>query len=169
MWLQLQLLLGKKKCITTRRKSVHWRYLKMEEYRERNWQNNVIHLQQHFSLVVFSLANFERNEWMNEWFKQKWNCSGVHNICEESNDDGNRCTHSDVLSAQRKRRLVGDELPTKWNDSHTKTHILYLIDLVVYYLYLVRLHNEWNKIKAATAMTKTKEREKKSKDQKNAM
>lgn len=100
-----------------------------------------------YSYVFFISSKFKRYKWMSDLNK-----SGITRAYKESNDDiamMQTYIHFRHFMHKRKRRLVGDELPTKWNNKPYKnTYILYLIDLVVYYLCSVRLHNtKWAKTK----------------------
>lgn len=100
---------------------------------------------------------------INEWTKII--LARAYIICAKSNTGAHILFHT-AHFAQRKR-LVSDELPTKWNDSHTNKHILYLIDLVVYYLCLVRLHNSpGGKKKDRRWAKKTLEEQEKAKEHK---
>lgn len=98
---------------------------------KRNWQNNVIHCNNiYVSLIFFSFAIHV----MNKRNKQKWIRSNGHNVC-----DGKRCT---VMC--RGHKESGDSLVMNYRQNEMtaiQTHILYLIDLAVYYLRSLRLHN----------------------------
>lgn len=58
---------------------------------------------------------------MNEWTKSI--LARAYIMCAKSNTGAHILFHT-AHFAQRKR-LVSDELPTKWNDSHTNTHTLF--------------------------------------------